>query len=82
MPKLGATIWNATLARRLYDEGATFKEIGERVGVAPSLIGQFAARHRPLRDMTMAYQPGGRKRVRGRPRPAGRSTLPPLRSLG
>jgi hypothetical protein len=25
MPKLGTTIWDAALARRLYDEGATYK---------------------------------------------------------
>jgi hypothetical protein len=84
MPKLGATIWDAALARRLYDEGVSYTSIGEQIGAAPSLIGQFAARHWPPRDKTMAYQPGGRKRdaTRRRPRPAGRSTLPPLPSLG
>jgi hypothetical protein len=81
MPKLGTTTWDAALARRLYDEGATYKHIGERVGAAASLVGAFAARHWPPRDMAMAYQPGGRKRDRDRPRPAGRSTLPPLPSL-
>jgi hypothetical protein len=60
------TIWDAALGRRLYDEGATFKEIGGRVGAAPPLISQFAARNWPPRDK----------------RPAGRSTLPPLPSLG
>jgi hypothetical protein len=50
MPKLGTTIWDATLARRLYDEGASFTQIGVRIGVAPSLIGQFAARHGHRRD--------------------------------
>jgi hypothetical protein len=82
MPKFGTTTWDATFARQLYDDGSTFKEIGERVGVAPSLIGQFAARHWPPRDHALSYQPGGRKRHRDRPRPAGRSTLPPLPSLG
>jgi hypothetical protein len=82
MPKLGTTIWDAALARRLYDEGATYKDISERVGAAPSLISQFASRHWPPRDKAMARQPGGRKRNRDRPRPAGRSTLPPLPSLG
>jgi hypothetical protein len=81
MPKLGTTIWDATLARQLYDEGATYTQIGERVGAAPSLIGQFAARHWPPRDQAMAYLPGRLKRDRP-PRPAGRSTLPPLPSLG
>jgi hypothetical protein len=82
MPKLGTTIWDSARARRLYDEGATYKEIGKQVGAAPSLISQFASRHWPPRDQAMAYQPGGRKRDRARPRPAGRSTLPPLPSLG
>jgi hypothetical protein len=82
MPKLGTTIWDAALARRLYDEGATYKSIGEQVGAAPSLISQFAARHWPARDQPMDYQPGRLKRSRDRPRPAGRSTLPPLPSLG
>jgi hypothetical protein len=80
MPKLGTTIWDAALARRLYDEGATYKEIGEQVGTAPSLVSQFASRHWPAR--AMAYQPGGRKRDVGpRPLPPGRATLPPLPSL-
>lgn len=83
MPKLGATIWDAALARRLYDEGATYKVIGEQVGAAPSLVSQFAARHWPPRDKAMGYQPGSRKRSRPPRRlPAGRSTLPPLPSLG
>jgi hypothetical protein len=82
MPKLGTTIWDATLARRLYDEGASYKSIGEQVGAASSLIIAFASRHWPPRDKAMAYKPGGRKRDRDRPRPAGRSTLPPLPSLG
>ncbi|MGD0108532.1 MAG: hypothetical protein ABSC06_31500 [Rhodopila sp.] len=84
MPKLGTTTWNAALARRLYDEGASYTSIGEQIGAAPSLISQFAARHWPPRDQAMAYQPGRRKRdVASRPpRAAGRSTLPPLPSLG
>jgi hypothetical protein len=81
MPKLGTTTWDAALARRLYDEGALFKDIGEQVGAAPSLISQFARRHWPPRDQALDYQPGGRKRERDRPRPAGRSTLPALPSL-
>jgi hypothetical protein len=82
MPKLGTTIWDAALARRLYDEGATYRHIGERVGAAPSLVSQFALRHWPERDQAMAYQPGGRKRdARPRPLPRGRATLPPLPSL-
>jgi hypothetical protein len=82
MPKLGTTIWNAALARRLYNEGATYKSIGEQIGAAPSLISQFAARHWPPRNQAMAYQPGGRKRSGPpRPLPAGRLTLPPLPSL-
>jgi hypothetical protein len=44
MPKLGTTIWDAALARRLYDEGANYESVGEQVGAAPSLISQFAAR--------------------------------------
>jgi hypothetical protein len=80
MPKLGTTIWDAALARRLYDEGATYKHIGEQVGAAASLVGQFASRHWPAR--AMAYRPGGRKRDRGpRSLPRGRATLPPLPSL-
>jgi hypothetical protein len=79
MPKLGTTTWDAELARRLYDEGATYKEIGERVGVAASLVSQFASRHWPAREKAMA---GGRKRDVGpRPLPPGRATLPPLPSL-
>jgi hypothetical protein len=83
MPKLGATTWDAALARCLYDEGATYKGIGERVGAAPSLVSQFASRHWPARDQAMAYQPGGRKRGRvgPRPLPRGRATLPALPSL-
>lgn len=82
MPKLGTTTWDAALARRLYDEGATFKEIGERVAAAPSLVSQFAARHWPARDQAMGYRPDGRKRGRGpRSLPRGRATLPPLPSL-
>jgi hypothetical protein len=81
MPKLGTTTWDAALARRLYDEGATYKHIGEQVGAAPALVSAFASRHWPPRDKAMAYQPGGRKRDQT-PRPAGRSTLPPLPSLG
>jgi hypothetical protein len=65
--------------RRLYDEGASYTQIGEQIGASPSLIGQFASRHWPPREQALAYQPGGRKR--DRPRPAGRSTLPPLPSL-
>jgi hypothetical protein len=30
MPKLGTTIWDAALARRLYDEGATYKPLASR----------------------------------------------------
>jgi hypothetical protein len=45
MPKLGTTTWDAALARRLYDEGATYKHIGEQVGAAASLVNQFASRH-------------------------------------
>ncbi|MGD0110185.1 MAG: hypothetical protein ABSC06_40160 [Rhodopila sp.] len=84
MPKLGTTIWDAALARRLYDEGASYTSIGEQIGAAPSLIGQFAARHWPPRDKTtMAYQPGGRKRdaTRRRPRPAGRSAATAVAGL-
>jgi len=50
MPKLGTTIWDPALARRLFDEGVSFKEIGEQVGAAPALISQHAARHWPPRD--------------------------------
>jgi hypothetical protein len=83
MPKLGTTTWDAALARRLYDDGATHKHIGEQVGAAPPLISQFAARHWPARDQAMGYRPGGRKRDRvgPRPLPRGRATLPPLQSL-
>jgi hypothetical protein len=34
MPKLGTTIWDATLARRLYDEGATYTQIGKPISRA------------------------------------------------
>ena len=54
MPKLGTTTWDAALARRLYDEGATYKHIGEQVGAAASLVSQFASRHWPARDQAMA----------------------------
>jgi hypothetical protein len=85
MPKLGTTIWDAALARRLYDGGATYKNIGEQVGASPKLISQFAARHWPSRGQAMAYQPGGGKRDAAsrppRPLPKGRSTLPPLPCL-
>ena len=83
MPKLGTTTWDAALARRLYDEGATYKHIGKQVGAAASLVGQFASRHWPARDQAMAYQPGSRKRGSDGPRPLprGRATLPPLPSL-
>jgi hypothetical protein len=81
MPKLGTTTWDAAFARRLYDEGALFKDIGERVGAAPSLVSQFASRHWPPRDKALDYNPGRLKRDATRPRPAGRSTLPPLPSL-
>jgi hypothetical protein len=83
MPKLGTTTWDAALARRLYDAGALFKEIGAQVGAAPSLISQFASRHWPPRDKALDYQPGGRKRDRvgPRPLPRGRTTLPALPSL-
>jgi hypothetical protein len=83
MPKLGTTTWDAALARRLYDEGATFKLIGERVGAPPGLVSQFASRHWPPRDKALDYQPGGRKRERvgPRPLPRGRATLPALPSL-
>jgi hypothetical protein len=83
MPKLGTTTWDAALARRLYDEGATYKHIGKQVGAAASLVSQFASRHWPARDQAMAYQPGSRKRDRIGPRslPRGRATLPPLPSL-
>jgi hypothetical protein len=50
MPKLGTITWDAALARRLYDEGATYKHIGEQVGAAASLVSQFASRHWPARD--------------------------------
>jgi hypothetical protein len=50
--------WDAALARRLYDAGATYKAIGERVGAEPQLVSQFAARHWPKRDKPMAYRPG------------------------
>jgi hypothetical protein len=82
MPKLGTSTWDATLARRLYDEGALFKDIGEQVGVAPNLVSQFASRHWPPRDKALDYNPGRLKReTRSRPLSAGRSTLPPLPSL-
>jgi hypothetical protein len=83
VPKLETTTWDATLARRLYDEGATYKHIGKQVGAAASLISQFASRHWPVRDKAMAYQPGSRKRSSAGPRslPRGRATLPPLPSL-
>jgi hypothetical protein len=55
MPKLGTTTWDATLARRLYDEGALFKDIGEQVGAAPNLVSQFTARHWPPRDQAMRW---------------------------
>jgi len=81
MPKLRTTTWDAELARRLYDKGATFKHIGEQVGAAASLVSQFASCHWPARDQAMADQPGGRKRDGPRPLPPGRATLPPLPSL-
>jgi hypothetical protein len=83
VPKLGETSWDAALARRLYDAGATYKAIGERVGAEPQLVSQFAARHWPERDKSMAYRPGRHKRELRRPRPLppGHPTLPPLRSL-
>ena len=57
-------------------DGATYKEIGVRVGAAPSLVGQCASRHWPARDKAMAYQPGSRKRDVGpRPLPPGGTTL-------
>jgi hypothetical protein len=46
MPKLGTTTWDAALARRLYDKGATYKHIGEQIGVAVSLVGQFPVTYR------------------------------------
>jgi hypothetical protein len=83
MPKLGTTTWDAALARRMYDEGATFKEIGEQVRAAPSLVSQFASRHWSRRDKALDYQPGRLKRERDgqRPLPRGRATLPALPSL-
>jgi hypothetical protein len=36
MPKLGMTIWDAALGCRLYDEGATYKDIGEQIGAVPA----------------------------------------------
>jgi hypothetical protein len=82
MPKTGETRWDAALARRLYDQGATFVAIGAHVGAAPSLVSQFAARHWPDRDNSLVNRPDDRKLdKRPHPEPPGRATLPPLPSL-
>jgi hypothetical protein len=39
MPKLGITIWDTQLALALYLDSATYRTIGERVGVAATLAG-------------------------------------------
>jgi hypothetical protein len=77
MPKLGTTIWDAALARRLYDEGATYKHIGEQVGAAASLVSAFAARHWPPREQASRKCDSDGPR----PLPPGSATLPPLPSL-
>lgn len=83
MPSKGTTQWDQATARRMYDQGATYMDIGRRINVAASLIGQFAKTHWPPRPATMAYRPGGRKRNRGGPSPLprGARTLPDLPSL-
>ena len=50
MPALGETIWDQTVARRMYDQGATFVEIGACVGTGANVVSAFAKRHWPRRE--------------------------------
>jgi len=60
MPKLGTTTWNAALARRLYDEGASYTSIGEQIGAAPSLISPELAPYKfpPMRGLVLKSRDG------------------------
>ena len=85
MPFLGQTKWDQTIGRQLYDEGKSFEEIANKVGVGANVINAFALRHWPPREVKHR---GGRRRHSHRPhskppRPLrpGESTLPPLPSL-
>jgi hypothetical protein len=85
MPQFGQTKWDQTAASRLYDEGKAFTEIGHHVGVRGNVIGAFAARHWPRREVMRnegprrpAHRPD---RTKLRPLPRGEPTLPPLPSL-
>ena len=50
MPALGETIWDQTVARRMYDQGATFVEIGACVGTGANVVSAFAKGHWPRRE--------------------------------
>ena len=85
MPQLGETKWDQAVARRLYDEGKSLKEIGNHVGASPTVISAFAARHWPRREVMRnegprrpAHRPD---RTKLRPLLRGEPTLPTLPSL-
>ena len=86
MPALGETIWDQTVARRMYDQGATFVEIGACVGTGANVISAFAKRHWPRREARPAMPPKPRNRptrrtAAARPLRPGQAPLPSLRSL-
>jgi hypothetical protein len=85
MPHLGQTKWDQTVARRLYDEGRPFTEIGHLVGVRANVVGAFAGRHWPRREATRNEEPRRPTHrsdpTKVRPLPRGEPTLPTLPSL-
>jgi hypothetical protein len=86
MPALGETIWDQTVARRMYDQGATFVEIGACVGTDAHVVSAFAKRHWPRREARPAVPTKPRDRPTrrtacARPLRPGLAPLPPLRSL-
>jgi hypothetical protein len=56
MPALGETFGDQTIARRMYDQGATFAEIGACVGTGANVVSAFAKRHWPRREASDTRQ--------------------------